>query len=184
MVRFLESKGYSSYWKDLNAKDYGVGQNRNRTFVVSILGNYLYKFPEPFQLNKVMKNYLEPIVDEKYYLKSEKAKDLIDKLIKGGKLSDEFEKYKNEYADYMPHDGAISYPLHSQDFVRTGFMDIAPTLSARDYKDPKIVTEFQKVESLGNIYSDKWNTGLPGNVWNKEKLCPTLTTMQGGVGNQ
>lgn len=37
-----------------------------------------------------------------------------------------------------------------------------------------------EVESLGNIYKDNWSTGFPGNVWNKEKLCPTLTTMQGG----
>ena len=42
---------------------------------------------------------------------------------------------------YQPYDKAISYPLHSQDFVRTGFQDICPTLSARDYKDPKIIIE-------------------------------------------
>ena len=35
--------------------------------------------------------------------------------------------------------GGCCYPLWSQDFVRTGFMSIAPTLSARDYKDPKCV---------------------------------------------
>ena len=54
-------------------------------------------------------------------------------------------KYGNEKADYFPHDKAISYPLTSQDFVRTGFMDIAPTLAARDYKDPKIITEVRKI---------------------------------------
>lgn len=83
---YLESKGYSTYWQDMNAKNYGVAQSRNRTIAVSILGDYSFEFPKPYPLNKVMKDYLEEVVDEKYYLKSEKARDLIDKLIIGGKI--------------------------------------------------------------------------------------------------
>ena len=64
-IDFLESKGYSNYWQDLNAKNYGVAQNRNRCFMVSILGDYSFKFPEPIELKKVMKDYLEDEVDEK-----------------------------------------------------------------------------------------------------------------------
>lgn len=40
---------------------------------------------------------------------------------------------------YKPYDKAVCYPIHTQDFVRTGFLDICPTLAARDYKDPKWV---------------------------------------------
>ena len=83
-IRFLESKGYTNFWQDLNAKDYGVAQNRNRTFMVSILGQAKYTFPEPIELNKVMKNYLEEVVDEKYYVTSQKALDLIERLKKEG----------------------------------------------------------------------------------------------------
>lgn len=83
---YLTSKGYSTYWQDMNAKNYGVAQSRNRTIAVSILGNYTFEFPKPYPLNKVMKDYLEDSVDEKYYLKSDKARDLIDKLIVGGKI--------------------------------------------------------------------------------------------------
>lgn len=36
-IEFLKSKGYHNYWQDLNAKDYGVAQNRNRCFMVSLL---------------------------------------------------------------------------------------------------------------------------------------------------
>ena len=79
-IEFLESKGYSNFWQDLNAKDYGVAQNRNRTFMVSILGQAKYIFPEPIELNKVMKNYLEEEVDEKFYVNSSKALALIQKL--------------------------------------------------------------------------------------------------------
>lgn len=79
-IAFLESKGYTNFWKDLNAKDYGVAQNRNRTFMVSILGHARYTFPEPIELTKVMKDYLEEEVDEKYYVKSQKALELIERL--------------------------------------------------------------------------------------------------------
>ena len=85
-IDFLESKGYSNYWQDLNAKNYGVAQNRNRCFMVSILGDYSFKFPEPIELKKVMKDYLEDEVDEKYYINNEKAKKLIQKLIDNGTL--------------------------------------------------------------------------------------------------
>ena len=140
-IKSLEDLGYTNFWKDLNAKNYGVAQNRNRTFMVSILQqNVIYKFPEPFPLKKTMKDYLEDEVDERYYINSEKAKQLIDKLV-AGETTEEIKNYGNRNSNYTPYEGAISYPLHSQDFVRTGFMDNAPTLSSRDYKDPKIVLE-------------------------------------------
>ena len=85
-IDFLASKGYSNYWQDLNARDYGVAQNRNRCFMVSILGEYNYKFPKPVPLNKTMKDYLEDNVENKYYITSEKAKNLIDTLIMNGKI--------------------------------------------------------------------------------------------------
>lgn len=52
---------------------------------------------------------------------------------------DDIKKYGNKNSCYKPFDKAVFYPLHTQDFVRTGFMAIAPTLSARDHKDPKCV---------------------------------------------
>ena len=67
-IRFLESKGYSNYWKDLNAKNFGIPQNRNRTFMVSVLGEYIYRFPKEFPLELRLKDMLEDSVDEKFYL--------------------------------------------------------------------------------------------------------------------
>ena len=67
-LAFLESKGYSNYWKDLNAKNFGIPQNRNRTFMVSVLGEYIYEFPEEFPLELRLKDMLETEVDEKFYL--------------------------------------------------------------------------------------------------------------------
>lgn len=85
-IDFLKSKGYSNFWQDLNAKDYGVVQNRKRCFMVSLLGNGTYELPKPVQLTKRMKDYLENEVDEKYYLKSEKAYRLIADLESRGIL--------------------------------------------------------------------------------------------------
>ena len=66
---YLESLGYSNFWQVLNAKDYGIPQNRERVFVVSILGNdEQYKFPNTFELTKKLSDVLEACVDEKYYL--------------------------------------------------------------------------------------------------------------------
>ena len=83
---FLESLGYTNYWQDLNAKNYGVAQNRNRCFMFSFLGNYSYNFPKPIPRKKKFKDYLEDNVDEKYYINNEKADKLIKQLIDNGTL--------------------------------------------------------------------------------------------------
>jgi len=67
-LRTLEDMGYKNWWKVLNAKDYGVPQNRERVFVVSILGGGNYQFPNPIPLTKRLKDVLEQNVDEKYYI--------------------------------------------------------------------------------------------------------------------
>lgn len=85
-ISFLESKGYSNYWQDLNAKDYGIAQNRDRCFMVSLLGNYTYTFPEPMELKNTIKDYLEDEVEDKFYITNDKAKKLLDKLIVDGQL--------------------------------------------------------------------------------------------------
>lgn len=77
-VECLEDLGYSNYYADLNAKDYGVPQNRNRTFMISILGDYYYQFPEPFKLQKRLKDILETNVDEKYYLPNKISRFVTD----------------------------------------------------------------------------------------------------------
>jgi DNA (cytosine-5)-methyltransferase 1 len=88
---FLKSKGYINHWQDLNAKDYGIPQNRERCFMVSILSKDFidFEFPEKIKLQKVMRDFLEESVDEKYYIKNEKAQKLIKDLIANGTLRTE-----------------------------------------------------------------------------------------------
>lgn len=64
----LGSYGYTNFAQVLNAKHYGVPQNRERIFLVSIHGDAWYNFPQPVRLTKRLKDVIEPVVDEKYYL--------------------------------------------------------------------------------------------------------------------
>ena len=76
-IAFLDSIGYRSKYEILNAKNYGIPQNRERCFMVSWLGDYYYEFPEPIPLEKRLKDVCEPIVDESYYLKDNVVQSLI-----------------------------------------------------------------------------------------------------------
>ena len=76
-LNVLSELGYTNYWQVLNAKDYGVPQNRKRVFVVSILNSHEpYYFPKPFETDIRLKDILEGYVDEKYYLKDKSLQDI------------------------------------------------------------------------------------------------------------
>ena len=78
---FLEKLGYTSKYAILNAKDYGIPQNRERCFMISWLGNnYYYDFPKIIPLTKRIKDLLEKKVDKKYYLNN-KAVTYITKIL-------------------------------------------------------------------------------------------------------
>ena len=79
----LESYGYRNFAKVLNAKDYGVPQNRERIFMVSVLDEQArYEFPDPMPLPLRLKDVLEPKVDEMYYM-SEKALEGLNRRHQG-----------------------------------------------------------------------------------------------------
>lgn len=82
-LQALEAIGYNNYWKVLNAKDYGVPQNRERVFVVSIrkdIDTNGYTFPEPFKLTHRLKDILETNVDENFYLSQKLVEGFMRKL--------------------------------------------------------------------------------------------------------
>lgn len=94
----LASYGYSNFAEVLNAKDFGVPQNRERVFLVSILNGDSYHFPKPFKLDKRLKDVLEENVDEKYYLS--------DKLVES--LSRDNKGFKAMKPSTPPHTGVAS----------------------------------------------------------------------------
>ena len=116
----MDRIGYNNFYQILNAKDYGVPQNRERIFVVSIRKdlNKDFEFPKGFDNGIRLKDILEDEVDEKYYINTEKTERLIS-------------EYKGNLA--------ISHSIRLREFEGQGWKDICPTLCARDYKDPKNV---------------------------------------------
>lgn len=77
---YLTRQGYTNFVEILNAKDYGVPQNRERCFIVSILGDAWYNFPDPIPLTVRLKDVLEENVDEKYYLDQSRVDTFIANL--------------------------------------------------------------------------------------------------------
>ena len=125
-LEYLEGLGYTNYWKVLNAKNYGVPQNRERVFVVSILGEHEpFEWPTPIPLDKCIADILEEQVDEKYYLSEE--------IQKRFKITNQ---NKNIIGTTKPDFRTIG----QRDLVynKEGIMG---ALVATDYKQPKQIAE-------------------------------------------
>ena len=126
-VKWLDSIGYNTYYQVLNAKHYGIPQNRERIFALSIrkdVDNGGFKFPDKTPLHIRLKDILEKNVDEKYYLPDER----IDKILN---------------STFM------------QEKKRIQMKDVCDTLLARDWKDPKCVQVGQlecSFEQSGRVY--------------------------------
>lgn len=75
---FLAELGYTNYWKVLNAKDYGIPQNRERVFCVSIRGEHEpFVFPNPKELTIRLRDMIDEAVDERFYLKESTIRSIL-----------------------------------------------------------------------------------------------------------
>lgn len=151
MFKDLDNAGYNSYAEVLNAKHYGVPQNRERVFIVSIRKDIDvgYTFPQPFYKKMSIKDIKLDVVDEKYYM----SNDILDKL---------------ENSSFM------------QEKLRLQTGDICSTLMARDYKDPKLVYA-NEVQQVGNIVdTGNWDNPQRGRIYSDDGCSPALNTCGGG----
>lgn len=75
---FLAELGYTNYWRVLNAKDYGIPQNRERVFCVSIRGEHKpFVFPKPKELSIRLRDMIDETVDERFYLKESTIRSIL-----------------------------------------------------------------------------------------------------------
>lgn len=165
-IEAMEKLGYKSKYQVLNAKDYGVPQNRERVFTVSIRNTITsaafimpdgtrkpidyneidsFEFPKPIKLEKRLADILDDAVEEKYYLTDEQTERLRATTFGQGK----------EEARVLNRGG------------------VSGTLCARDYKDPKCVR-------VGGLYDKPGRKHQAGSIYEKRGIAPTLSTMQGG----
>lgn len=202
---FLKSIGYTNSWADLNSKNFGIPQNRERTFMVSILDNdgIYFQFPQQIKLIFRLKDLLETNVEEKYYLSDKIVSKLaFDKSVpvkdvSGVDLCDtksEFRDVSNTiksrydcgYEHFSPGPTGVVEPqldvlaktVDGNNF-NSVYSDngISPTLLARDYKDPvRVATDIKQVAQM---YP---NSGNPqaGRIYESDGLSPCLDTCQGG----
>lgn len=157
----LETLGYTNYWQVLNAKDYGIPQNRERVFVVSILGKHeTYEFPKPKELNLKLKDMLEDKVDEKYYL----SNSMINCFTETNKNESNFPRRER----------------FLQNITRKR-QDIANAITTRAGSR---VTDNFIIDNIEDLLpkSYKRNFGSKGKIQNVEAICSTLQAAMGGGG--
>ena len=71
----LRQMGYMNYYEIMNAANYAIPQNRNRCFMVSVLGQYSFEFPKPMPLKYLIKDFIERRVNDSYYLPDKMVED-------------------------------------------------------------------------------------------------------------
>ena len=158
-LAWLDELGYNTYYKVLNAKDYGVPQNRERVFAISIrkdIDNGKFEFPQPFDNGVRLKDILEDNVDEKYYL--------TNTMIRGFIKHNESHTAKGTGFIWKPRD----------------VNGIASTLRANGALAPtdNTILETNRCIQIGNL--SLCNYDEINRVYSREGCSPTLSTMQGG----
>jgi DNA (cytosine-5)-methyltransferase 1 len=145
--------GYTSYYQVLNAKDYGIPQNRERVFTVSIRNdlNQTFEFPTKQELKLKLKDLLEDNVDEKYFI-SDKLKVYYENKIRQG-WRKKLHTQENECSS------TICNPARNN-----------------------INDTFVKCIQVGNLTGGKWNKINEScrRVYSEEGISPTIHTCQGG----
>lgn len=186
----LEEAGYNNYWKVLNAKDYGIPQNRERVFIVSIrkdIDHGLFKFPKPFPLEKRLKDMLEDEVDEKFYL-SNKMIDYLFNITEKNKARGNGNIYKASDIN----DVAKTITTREGSRVKDNFIEeaiiiqrrrgtneggikgnICPSITSSKFQDNNMIIQ------IGQMYP---NSGNPqaGKIYGIEGISSAMDSCQGG----
>lgn len=204
LIEVLDELGFNSYWSIINGKDCGVPQNRERVFIISVrkdIDTGKYTFPIPFDTGIRLKDILEDVVDEKYYLS-----DIATR---------KFKLFSESRGTDIKVAGPLNPDKNVQDRVRVLDAEgLSQGLRATDYKDPvKIISGIDKsindtrmieyancitsredrgvsnrkaegtavLEQVGQIYgTEREPNPQAGRVYNSECLSPTLDTCSGG----
>lgn len=198
--KVLESMGYKNYYKVLNAKDYGIPQNRERIFCVSILGGGQYLFPNPIPLEKRLKDIIEENVPEKYYLSDEQIKIFLQTREPKTKEISNSVRCGGRGSTLERHDwDIIVEPLHIKEATLKGYteaneydsvsLDLPNSKTRRGRVGKQISNTLTcscnmgvvepKVIQVGQIYP---NSGKPqaGRIYDEKGISPAMDTCSGG----
>jgi DNA (cytosine-5)-methyltransferase 1 len=190
----LEAAGYNNYWQILNAKDYGIPQNRERVFIVSIrkgIDNGTFRFPKAFPLELRLKDMLEDSVDEKYYIQQEMTRKVV--IEEPFTDSQALRLVRNEYGKqcrsaYESGELKVAWSNMKQLEPRTD--GIANTLSTVQKDNFILVKEATKTGYAEAVVGDSVNFEQPNSKTRRGRVghgvAQTLTTspQQGVIVNE
>ena len=181
----LEAAGYNNYWQVLNAKDYGIPQQRERVFIISIRKDCdagLFSFPAPQELKLRVKDMLEPEVDDKYYLTGEGAQRLIQAY--AARINEAITEpvicaSRGRNPADLRDRGAGAHTEQHLETKNDGTSNTITTVS----KDNLLLEPAPRILQIGNLIPDagrKFTNPQTGRVYDPQGLSPTLNTAQGG----
>lgn len=174
---YLENLGYANYYEVLNGKDFGIPQNRERVFMISILGEHEpYEFPTGFPLELRLKDILDETVDEKYFL----PKELQDKFIPNQNFTNN-SKLKNKVTELGYLKKSENGKKHQSNTVYDK-NNLSRTLMAGDWKCPQMIVEYNELKPVRicGLFDTEKSRHQAASVWDKNYLAPTLDTAQSG----
>jgi DNA (cytosine-5)-methyltransferase 1 len=171
-LEYLDELGYNNYWEVLNAKNYGVPQNRERVFVISIrkdIDMRNFEFPKGFDNGIRLKDILEESVDERFYIRE----DLQN-------------KFREQFASKLNLVETTGCYVCNKGNNMEGLTDICSTLMARDYKGfgNQRMTGVAELQQIGTLKG----CGMPYDkmhdqscrIYDPEGIAPTIHTCGGG----
>lgn len=177
----LHEYGYNTYWKVLNAKDFGIPQNRERVYLIFIkkdLDNGKFVFPEGFDNGIRLKDVLEDEVDEKYYISDDKVQKFLENLkskniCENDTLKLDGNNYNQRCVVHTPND-----------FCRT-IIGGGGSGGYHAGNEPKVLVSSQSenvIKQVGNISecNGNWKNPQVGRIYDPDGCSPTLNTCGGG----
>ena len=176
----LFSVGYNSYFCVLNSKDFGVPQNRERVFIISVRRDIPFSFSAPsgFPLTICLRDILEPSVPEKFYLSDAMIRNISGFGPTRYEMNPEIDR---EVANTIVASSHKIHRANEDTFVSSSFENGGGRVSIKKGY-PELLKEEKKpsMQQLLQLYP---NTGNPqaGRVYSMEGLSPTLDTVGGGI---
>lgn len=164
ILKDLDECGYNSYYEVLNAKNYGIPQNRERVFIISIrkdIDNGKFKFPEGFDNGIRLKHILEENVDEKYYISQEKTDKLIEQL----------------------KDKTVSEYMKVSNAVTSNYKNGCANDEIEKHRRQLVIesTDPIRVMQVGNIVdTGEWDNPQRGRIYSADGCSPALNCCGGG----
>lgn len=171
VLESLEQAGYNNYYQILNAKDYGIPQNRERVFIVSIrkdIDDGTFEFPKPVELKLRLKDVLEDEVNEKYYLSDKIIKYIVANNEKWTGNNDK--SLINKDIASCINTGEGSRRCDASNYV------------SKEAPDNFDLKDTDRLIQDGTLQSGKWDKINEScrRVYDPNGIAPTIHTCQGG----